>query len=83
MTLAETAKEFVYLGYNGYKHKWNSDNQNEITLAKNPVSHARAKHINIPHHFIRETIQDQIIWGQYLPTSATTADSLTKAPGRE
>ena len=60
-----------------------SNNQSAIALAKNPVSHARAKHIDICHHFVREAIQDQIIWVQYIPTAEMTMDSLTKALGRE
>ena len=60
-----------------------SDNQGAIALTKNPVSHSRAKHIDIRHHFVREAIQDQIIWVQYIPTAEMTADSLTKALGRE
>jgi hypothetical protein len=52
-------------------------------LANNPVSHARAKHIDLRHHFIREAIQDKIIWDQHIPTAEMTADSLTKALGRE
>jgi transposase InsO family protein len=60
-----------------------SDNQSAIALAKNPVSHARAKHIDIRHHFVREAIQDKVIWVQYIPTTEMTADSLTKALGRE
>ena len=39
-----------------------SDNQSAIALAKNPVSHARAKHIDLRYHFVREAIQDKIIW---------------------
>jgi len=38
-----------------------SDNQSAIALAKNPVSDARAKHIDIRHHFVREAIQDKVI----------------------
>jgi Reverse transcriptase (RNA-dependent DNA polymerase) len=38
-----------------------SDNQGAIALAKNPVSHSRAKHIDIRHHFVSEAIQDRII----------------------
>ena len=60
-----------------------SDNQSAIALAKNPVSHARAKHIDLRHHFVREAIQDKVIWVQYIPTTEMTADSLTKALGRE
>jgi hypothetical protein len=60
-----------------------SDNQGAIALAKNPVSHSQAKHIDIRHHFVREAIQDKIIWVQYIPTAEMTADSLTKALGRE
>ena len=60
-----------------------SDNQSAIALTRNPVSHARAKHIDIRHHFVRDAIQDRIIWVQYIPTTEMTADSLTKALGRE
>eukprot|EP01018_Ginkgo_biloba_P009783 Gb_07759 [translate_table: standard] len=34
------------------------DNQSTIKLAKNPVFHARTKHIEVHHHFIRELIQN-------------------------
>src|SRR5579859_7371032 len=60
-----------------------SDNQSAIALAKNPVAHACAKHIDLHHHFVREAIQDKIIWVQYIPTTEMTADSLTKALGHE
>jgi hypothetical protein len=60
-----------------------SDNQGAIALAKNPVSHSWAKHIDLRHHFVREAIQDKIIWVQYIPTAEMTADSLTKALGCE
>ena len=95
MALTEATKELKWirtflaeLGYNNGKTDSAptdlfSDNQSAITLAKNPVSHVRAKHIDIRHHFVREAIQDQIIWVQYIPTAEMTADSLTKALGRE
>jgi hypothetical protein len=60
-----------------------SDNQSAIQLARNGTSHARAKHIDIRHHFVREAIQDKIIWVQYIPTEEMTADSLMKALSRE
>jgi hypothetical protein len=94
MALTEATKELKWvrtflaeLGQNDDKSavptNLYSDNQSAIALAKNPVSHARAKHIDIRHHFIREAIQDQIVWVQYIPTAEMTADSLTKALGRE
>ena len=60
-----------------------SDNQGAIALAKNLVSHSRAKHIDLRHHFIRDAIKDKIIWLEYIPTAKITADSLTKALGRQ
>ena len=37
------------------------DNQGTIAVAKNPISHARTKHIDIKFHFVRETLQDELI----------------------
>ena len=34
-----------------------SDNLSSIQLAKNPIFHARTKHIEVHYHFIREKIQ--------------------------
>ena len=59
-----------------------TDNQGAIALAKNPVSHAKSKHIDIRHHFVRDAVMDKIIWLQYVPTNEMTADSLTKALSR-
>jgi hypothetical protein len=62
------------------------DNQGAIALAKNPDGHSRTKHIDLRHHdsdFIRDAIEDKIIWLEYIPTAEMTADSLTKALGRQ
>lgn len=32
------------------------DNQSAISLAKNPIFHARTKHIEIHYHFIRKNV---------------------------
>ncbi|TPX52374.1 hypothetical protein PhCBS80983_g06488 [Powellomyces hirtus] len=53
------------------------DNQSCISLAMNPVHHARTKHIDIRHHFIRDHV-DKEIHLEYLPTAEMVADSLTK-----
>ena len=66
MTLTEATKELKWirtllmeLGYNGKTAPTDlySDNQRAIALAKNSVSHACMKHIDIRHHFVHEAIQ--------------------------
>ena len=32
------------------------DNQSAIKLSGNPITHSRAKHINIKHHIVREQV---------------------------
>lgn len=54
------------------------DNQGAIALAKNPIAHARTKHIDIRYHYIREALQSRLIDLQYCPTSEMNADLLTK-----
>ncbi len=54
------------------------DNQGAIAIAKNPIAHARTKHINIHYHFIREAVQDGIVDLRYCPTEDMLADLLTK-----
>jgi len=60
-----------------------ADNQGCIALANNPVSHSRAKHIDIHHHFIRERIERQEIKLNYISTKDMLADVFTKALPRE
>lgn len=58
-----------------------SDNQAALTIAQNPVHHQRSKHIDIRYHFIRDTVQNDKITIDYIPTAQQTADILTKALG--
>ena len=55
------------------------DNQSAIALAKNPIFHARTKHIALQHHFIREQIEDKQISLLYCKGEDQVADILTKA----
>jgi hypothetical protein len=55
-----------------------SDNQSSIQLAKNPVFHARTKHIEVHYHFIREQIQNRSIALSYVSTNDQVADIFTK-----
>ena len=60
-----------------------ADNQGCIALAKNPVAHSRAKHIDIRHHFLRERIANNEISFKYCPTTRMIADILTKPLPRD
>jgi hypothetical protein len=55
------------------------DNQSSIKLAKNPVFHARTKHIEVCHHFVRECALRGEIQLDYISTDINPADILTKA----
>ena len=55
------------------------DNQGALALAKNPQFHARTKHIDIQHHFVRECVQNEQIILTYCSTADMTADIFTKA----
>jgi hypothetical protein len=60
-----------------------ADNQGCIALSRNPVSHSRAKHIDIRHHFIRERVANKEIDLQFCSTKDMLADIFTKALPRE
>jgi len=60
-----------------------ADNQGSIALAHNPVSHSRAKHIDIQHHFIRECVERGEVSLDYVSTKEMMADIFTKALPRE
>lgn len=55
------------------------DNQGAIALTKNPVFHARTKHIDIHHHFVRERVSEGSVVAEYVPTGENIADAMTKA----
>ena len=55
-----------------------SDNQRCIAIAKNPVFHARTKHIEIQYHFVREKVLDGTISLDYCSTVDNAADTFTK-----
>lgn len=55
------------------------DNQSTIKLAKNSVYHARSKHIEVHHHFVRDLIERQEVEFQFCRTEDQLADIFTKA----
>ena len=60
------------------------DNEGAIQIAKHPISNSNSKHIDVPHHFLREFVERKEI--EIIPVAAQYqhADFLTKAlPERE
>ena len=57
------------------------DNQGSIALARNAGYHARTKHVNICHRFIRENVERGILKVDYVYTKNQLADMLTKGLG--
>ncbi|GKB95454.1 uncharacterized mitochondrial protein-like protein [Tanacetum coccineum] len=58
------------------------DNQSSIALASNPIQHARAKHIEIDCHFVKENIKSGLILPISIPSTQQAADALTKGLSR-
>ena len=54
------------------------DNQGTLDLATNSKHHDRTKHIDIRHHFIRETINRGYVSLVWVPSAEQTADIFTK-----
>jgi hypothetical protein len=54
------------------------DNHGTICFAENSGFHARSKHIDVRHHFIREKLASHEVSVSYCPTSENTADLFTK-----
>ena len=53
-----------------------------MAIAKNPEMHARTKHIDIRHHFVRDCVEDNKIQLEFCPTEEMIADILTKPLAR-
>ena len=54
------------------------DSQSAIMLAKNPVFHAKTKHIDVKYHFIRDVLEDKHMELVKVHTDDNPADLLTK-----
>ncbi|GJY95625.1 putative ribonuclease H-like domain-containing protein [Tanacetum coccineum] len=55
------------------------DNESTICIVKNPVFHSKTKHIEIRHHFIRDSYEKKLIQVTKIHTDHNVADLLTKA----
>ena len=50
-----------------------------IAMTNNPIFHARTKHIELRHHFIRDLVSEGEIQLEFISTNDQPADVLTKA----
>ncbi|GJW41242.1 putative ribonuclease H-like domain-containing protein [Tanacetum coccineum] len=65
-------------GYNFMQTKIHIDNESTICIVKNPVFHSKTKHIEIRHHFIRDSYEKKLIQMIKIHTDQNVTDLLTK-----
>ena len=88
MSASEACKEAIYLdrliSELGYKTDsgpihLSLDNKAAIDSAYNPENHAKTKHIERRHYFIRELVEaNRIVVAPFVPSEANLADFFTK-----
>ena len=85
VAITEASKEMVWiqsflkeLGHKQGKGVLYCDSQNAIHLAKNPVYHARTKHIQVRYHFIKSTFKDGVLMLENILGSRNPTYMLTK-----
>ncbi|GJS59574.1 hypothetical protein Tco_0654358 [Tanacetum coccineum] len=71
--------QLLKYGYNFMNTKIFIDNESTICIVKNPVFHSKTKHIEIRHHFIRDSYEKRLIRVIKIHTDHNVADLLTKA----
>ncbi|GJT32535.1 putative ribonuclease H-like domain-containing protein [Tanacetum coccineum] len=62
-----------------FKTKIHVDIESAICVVKNPVYHSKTKHIDIRHHFIRDSYEKNLIEMVKIHTDYNVADLFTKA----
>ncbi|GKC25425.1 hypothetical protein Tco_1027575 [Tanacetum coccineum] len=66
-------------GYSFINTKILIDNKSTICIVKNPVFHSNTKHIEIRHHFIRDSNEKKLIQMIKIHTDQNVTDLLIKA----
>jgi len=60
-----------------------NDNRGALFLARNHTFHARTKHVDVRHHFVRHALHQSLIDIEHLPSEEMPADFLTKGLPKE
>ena len=55
------------------------DNRSAIAMTRNQAFHARTKHIEVQHHFIRKLVSEETIALRFCSTNVQNVDLFTKA----
>ncbi|GJQ93801.1 putative ribonuclease H-like domain-containing protein, partial [Tanacetum coccineum] len=71
--------QMLYYGYNFINTKIFINNESTICIVKNLIFHSKTKHIEIRHHFIRDSYEKILIQVIKIHTDHNVADLLTKA----
>ncbi|GJX27992.1 putative ribonuclease H-like domain-containing protein [Tanacetum coccineum] len=71
--------QMLDFGFNFMNTKIYIDNESTICIVKNPVFHSKTKHIEIRHHFIRDSYEKKLIQVIKIHTDQNVVDLLTKA----
>ncbi|GKC55239.1 hypothetical protein Tco_1077984, partial [Tanacetum coccineum] len=66
-------------GFNFMQTKIHVDNKSAICVIKNLVYYSKTKHIEIRHHFIRDSYEKRLVEMVKIHTDHNVADLLTKA----
>ena len=54
------------------------DNESAVKIANNPIQHSRTKHIEIRHHFLRDSVANENILLRNVRSEDQLADIFTK-----
>ena len=54
------------------------DNTSAINISKNPVMHAKIKHIAIKYHYVRELVEDKQVKMEYINSKEQIDDIFAK-----
>ncbi|GJX15936.1 putative ribonuclease H-like domain-containing protein [Tanacetum coccineum] len=66
-------------GFNFMNTLFHIDNESTICIVKNPVFHSKTKHIEIRHHFIKDSYEKKLIQVIKIHIDHNVPDLLTKA----